>query len=442
MYSLHRSKSKRQLEDERMEFLGAFSKASSFQKSRQELNDDKLDHIEEQLLKKAEILSGFADGNGKMRYLFQTLKFFDKNNVGYISFPDFLDVLQKFNLMNLSREAEELFNRYDADMLGHVDCRDLAHRLYRVPPHNCAVLSAAGKSTVFALRAALASRGWEAGVRYVRKALQLAPLDAEGNASLQEIIEVLFPITENKVCRRDFVSLLCELNDGRVDGKVDLFGFLSVMKSYMELRRKRLVRLIYDRIDTEGRGYISEDDVATHYRPALSVATSSPRRTLPPLAPLQSASSAGAAEAETAQGVLELMRRAQRQQRVVGITWAAFLDFHRCLSMAIDSDADFESTLKQRWSFGYPSRLSSPASVAAELDRDFSLSSMCRGTDFLLSKARPTDPITLLVKVTHSDGRESEVQLRDDLGTHRFHLPSLEKQVSNKGIRDIQFIHW
>ncbi|RYH00246.1 hypothetical protein EON65_49570 [archaeon] len=202
--------------------------------SRQELTSSHMDALEETILSKVEVLSGFADGNGKVRYLFQTLKFYDKNNVGYISFPDFLDVLQKFNLMNLSREAEDLFNRYDADMLGHVDCRDLAHRVYRLSPHNRTALSAAGKSTVFAQRSALAARGWQAGVRYVRQTLQLQSLDTLGFASLQDMVENIGVKTERVVNRRAFVALLLELTGRRDDDKVDLFAYLDALKVSVE----------------------------------------------------------------------------------------------------------------------------------------------------------------------------------------------------------------
>jgi hypothetical protein len=127
------------------------------------------------MLEKAEILSGFSDGNGKVRFFFHTLKSFDRNNVGYISFP-FLDVLLKFNLSGVHREAEELFNRYDQDMIGHVHCRELAQRLYKEPPYDKS-LSAADKSTVFAMRSVLAGRGCLAGVQYYRQAVRLPSLD-------------------------------------------------------------------------------------------------------------------------------------------------------------------------------------------------------------------------------------------------------------------------
>eukprot|EP01031_Cornospumella_fuschlensis_P025238 gene25238-30480_t len=433
MQARYSSKPSLQIYDEAL--LGIKPKALSIKLSRQEQADARVDALEDTILKKAEILSGFADGNGKARYFLQTLKFFDKKNLGYISFPDFLDVLQKFNLMNLSREAEELFNRYDADMLGHVDCRDLAHRLYRVPPHNRVVLSAAGKSTVFALRAALASRGWEAGVRYVRKALQLASLDAEEHASLQEVVEKLCAKTERTVSKRAFIALLLELTRRREDGKVDVGALIDALKSYMELSRKRLIRTVFDKIDTEGRGYISEDDVAAHYR-APSPPSPHHDRFLPSIK--SSVASAGAAEAETAQGALELMRRAQRQQRVAGVTWAAFLDFHRCLSMAIDSDAEFQRRVWDLWggAAGHHAVLTMP-SVGSVASSSLGTLGSPRGI------ARPmTAPVALQVTVKHLNGTETSVQLPDDLSMLRYSTPSLEQQLAKRGVRNIHQITW
>lgn len=213
--------------EEQLDLLAVRPVDASASRSKQELMEEKLDRLEAQMLAKADLLSGFAAEYGKVRKLTQILKFHDKNDSGYTNLTDFADVLNKFNLVGVQREAEEIFNRYDEDMVGNVDCKELAMRLYKVEPY-CA-LSPSAKATLSALRAALLGKHEYTGLRYCRAAMRLESLDVKGCVAVGDLVQHILPRTGHAVSRRDFTALLSEL-DTRPGDRVLLQSYLKLLK--------------------------------------------------------------------------------------------------------------------------------------------------------------------------------------------------------------------
>lgn len=222
----------RKVLDEKLDFLSSVIKtpekdSKENAKPRALLFNEKLDELERKMMEKAEVLSGFASMSGRIRHLFHVFKFYDQNNSGYINYPDFLDVLNKFNLSGYQREAEELFNRYDEDMLGHVDCRELSLRLHKVPPFRA--LSDVGTMALFAIRAELCGGNEFLGFRYYRAVMRLASMDGDGFVTLADMLEHIYPRTSKNLTIKNFVVLLSEL-DTRGDNRVNAISFLRTIK--------------------------------------------------------------------------------------------------------------------------------------------------------------------------------------------------------------------
>lgn len=213
--------------DDKLNLLGVRSTEAGPMplKSASELYNDKLDMLECQMLSKAEILSGFAPEQGRVRHLFHVFRFHDKNNSGYINFPDFLDVLVKFCLFGIQKEAEDLFNRYDEDMIGHIDCREFARMLYRCGPYRSLTVSA--KSVLYAMRAVLAGSYEYTGLRYCRAVMALPAVD--GFVELGDMVERILPLTGAWIHRRAFILLLSEM-DRKRDDMVSAGCFLKKLK--------------------------------------------------------------------------------------------------------------------------------------------------------------------------------------------------------------------
>lgn len=202
----------------------------------------------------------------------------------------------------------------------------------------------------------------------------------------------------------------------------------------MELDRKRLVRAVFDKMDIDNRGYVTEMHIRGFYRcpsPVLKLPAISGRtvQTAPPLR--------GALE--DASEVLDFMYSVDSAMETGRISWSAFLDYYRCISLGLEKTEAFEEFLRSTWFLpGIHSARSSPMSVS-DLDGRKSITS---AGEYLMSKARAVTPITVKVTVTKANGEQEQLDFRDDLGTMRYNLPSMQRSVSRKGVRDIARLSW
>lgn len=258
----------------------------------------------------------------------------------------------------------------------------------------------------------------------------------------------------------------------------------------MELSRKRVVRAVFDRMDSEGRGYVSVRQIKACYRTPLSAhhlpsLPTSPHKMDSPASPTEFSSSVvstiattpSAAPINDALTVLDYMEAHDVQRRAPAgcVTWAAFLDYYRWISLAIESNRAFENFLMSSWllpadvssssTFASPNTappaaarintavrrgsggLGSPSKSSFDKRSPNSVEEMAAMNisspkAFLFSRARATTPVNLRVTVTKSNGEEDEVMLRDDLGTMRYSLPSIEKAVQKQGLQDIAKVTW
>eukprot|EP00981_Chlorochromonas_danica_P005483 scaffold1110_cov182-Ochromonas_danica.AAC.10 len=392
---------------------------------------------------------------------------------------------------------------------------EFAMMLYKVPPYN--VLSPNSQNTLLTIRQALCGSNEYLGLRYYRAVMRLPSLDGEGLVLKADMMEQILPRTGRKVRQVDFAALLdeigslsetrsnannssennfgndlyCDRNSGPENDMVNAKSFLNHLKRNMELSRKRLVRAVFDRMDSEGRGYISARQLKACYRTPLSAhhlpsLSTSPRKLHSPSSPTELSSSSVVSTIATtpspapindALTVLDYMEAHDVQRRAPAgcVTWAAFLDYYRWISLAIEGNRAFESFLMSSWllpaevsssstfappatappavarvntaarrgsgGLGSPSKSSfdkrSPNSV-----EEMSSMNISSPKAFLFSRARATTPVNLRVTVTKSNGEEDEVMLRDDLGTMRYSLPSIEKAVQKQGLQDIAKVTW
>lgn len=191
----------------------------------------------------------------------------------------------------------------------------------------------------------------------------------------------------------------------------------------MSLHRKRLVRAIFDKMDTS-MGYVSHDDVSRHHRPPTACLLS-------PIAQGSAPASPSTHKAEDVHSTLSYMHSVSSMPGCV--TWSAFLDYYRCISLAIADDRAFESFLRSSWFipglFYSPGKLSPSPTAVHELEE----------ADL---RSRPVTPLTLKVTVTSTSGQQEEMEVYDELGAMRYSLPSMQRHVSAKGVRDVAQITW
>jgi Ca2+-binding EF-hand superfamily protein len=131
--------------------------------------EEKVDDLERRLKEKVEIASGFSDAIAQSRLMEQSMKFFDSDRSGLLTFPQFFAALTKFNFVGVQREIESLFNRYDEYATGSIDYKDLAKHLWGMG--RGVKLDAAAKEIVARIRSRIVSLGGADGYHGLVRAI-------------------------------------------------------------------------------------------------------------------------------------------------------------------------------------------------------------------------------------------------------------------------------
>lgn len=189
--------------------------------------EEKLDKLEVLIREKVEVMSGFAAEHAKLRHFVQLLKFYDKNESGYITYSDFYTLMLRFNFVGLTVEIEQLFNRYDVDMNGFVDYRDVAYRLYGIG--NAQKLLPAEAMTMERLRKMIAARSINATIRFCHIGKTSSKISADGFTEHAIALHMLTEESENRLPRKSLSQLL-DHYDCQGNGKVNVFDFLNDFK--------------------------------------------------------------------------------------------------------------------------------------------------------------------------------------------------------------------
>lgn len=90
--------------------------------------DAAMDRLEQLIADHVRDRTGHATDLVNVRALQQQLRFADKTDCGFISAQHFHEFLWRMNVIGatLAREGEMLFNRYDEDYAGSINCHDFA----------------------------------------------------------------------------------------------------------------------------------------------------------------------------------------------------------------------------------------------------------------------------------------------------------------------------
>lgn len=402
-------------------------------KSKGQLLQAKLDRLEALMVEKSEAVSGFsARDSNRVRCLVNLFKFYDKTNTGYIYYNDFKDVMVRFNVVGATRDIEELFNRYDEDMLGFVDYKAMAHDIYNMNVYQKPTPAIA--SLLDEMRCSLAGKGVQGFADFTQAVNQLFLKNADevGTVHIDDAVSMLYSHLSSGrhfsygVDREAFAdALTCySYHDKR---QIDILYFNKVLKGGMELYRKRLVRAIFDKLDADGKGVVSEAAVRSCYR-----------------------GTSGAGTLLTYLRAFHLDRRSPSAD----IAWSAFLDYYRCLSLALDSDSEFEETLRTSWTIPAGAGSNelvvtlSPSSRQA-MTSPVSVHSVSSGSvssqnplSLTVGKGGAVSPVMRRVLVEHLDGTEDVVDLLDDLGTTRYDQLSLKKELQARGVTDVAAVRF
>lgn len=152
-------------------------------------------------------------------------------------------------------------------------------------------------------------------------------LDRNGNGSLDPV--------EFKYAMRDYGLSLSELEitqivkyfDTNNDGKISFEEFLRAIRGELNARRRSLVHLAYKKLDKNGNGLVTIEDIEIAYDPSFHPDFQSGRKT-------------------KREVLLEFMTVWEKRKRDGIVTIEEFEDYYKDISANIDNDEYFELMIR------------------------------------------------------------------------------------------------
>lgn len=158
----------------------------------------------------------------------------------------------------------------------------------------------------------------------------------------------------------------------------------------MSYERKQLVRQAFNLLDTTGDGVVTVDDILQNYdyshHPNVVNGSITPQQATNEML---SCFESGSSDVDGK------------------VTWSEFLDYYKGISISIDDDNYFELMIRNSWH-------------------------MSGGDGF-------TENTTCKrVLVTHSDGSEEIVEVKNDLGLNYRDMNEVKRRLERQGVQDIR----
>ena len=145
--------------------------------------DDAADHLQKLIRERFEIMTNFADLDRQAHELTKIFRKFDVDGSGSLTFDEFEKVLVEIKCNHVRESSRRaLFDRYDDDLNGQVNLRELKDGVFNLNPHPLAKKE--NRKMLETIRAQLAKRGGANGVRSLQRIFRI--LDASGDGELNQ----------------------------------------------------------------------------------------------------------------------------------------------------------------------------------------------------------------------------------------------------------------
>lgn len=158
----------------------------------------------------------------------------------------------------------------------------------------------------------------------------------------------------------------------------------------MSYERKQLVRQAFNLLDSTGDGVVTVEDILQNYDFSYHPNVVN-----------------GSITVQQATNEMLSVFESGSSDVDGRVTWPEFLDYYKGISMSIDDDSYFELMIRNAWHM-------SGGEGAAE-------NSTCKR-----------------VLVTHSDGSEEIIEIKNDLGLNYRDMNEIKRRLERQGVQDIR----
>lgn len=363
----------------------------------------KVDDITARVKQKIEVLSGFKDVGGQVRYCENFFMFFDKSNSGFLNFSQVCIALKKLNFLGCHREIEAWFNYYDDDFTGMMNYSAFANDAYGTSKDARPHFDFSGIAIIEDVREKMVDIGGASGFYELSRLLNLRKCGADGSISRMELADCLqqYGIDSN-ACSDVNMSLLQKAFDPLHNNKVDVAAFLaSLIKGTMSYERKLIVKETFHRFrGAQDMGYVSVGELVSHMIPSYHPEVI-----------------AGLLSEDYARDQFRLSF-SQGEESEGYATFAEYLDYFKGVSLGIGDDHAFDMFMRNVILFAEDA-------TSGAMDQSMALSS---------------SPTLRRLLVTHSDGKQEVVELVDEMGVGRFDVATAKDKVREQGCFDVKSI--
>jgi len=337
-----------------------------------------------------EVKSGFGDPINMERMLAKEFKFFDRDESGSIDFDEFNLVLEHLNCKGSARDVDELFDRYDQDCSGAVSYGEFCQILFgkkKGQKPDDGVDPNKTRSVVKMVKDEITKRGGGNGLRSAR--VLLKRMDKDGNNLLdrEELKNGIKELIGIELEGEDIDRLMVNFDKDR-SGKISVEEFFKGLQGDMKRKRKVIVRQAYDLLDKDGSGEVTVNDIKGAYNCSEHEKVVSGEWT----------------EYDALQEILATYEQGEADGVV---TFQEFLEYYRDLSAGMESDDYFELMVRNAW------HISGGKGQAANTS--------CRR-----------------VLVTHTDGSEEIVEIKNDLGIGPKDTDLMISRLKEQGVKNIK----
>jgi len=224
--------------------------------------DDAADHLQKLIRERFEIMTNFADMDRQAQELTKIFRKFDLDDSGSLTFEEFEKLLVEIKCNHVRESSRHaLFDRYDYDLNGHLNLKELKDGVFNLNPHPLAKKE--NRKMLEHIRAQLAKRGGANGVRSLQRIFKI--LDSSGDGELNQE-EFLIGLKEMGVhIDKADVRIVVDLFDRNKDGKINFTEFLNTVRGKLNAKRLELVREAWTRLDKHGDGEVTMDELLEIY---------------------------------------------------------------------------------------------------------------------------------------------------------------------------------
>mmetsp|Transcript_11151 Transcript_11151/g.11175 ORF Transcript_11151/g.11175 Transcript_11151/m.11175 type:complete len:299 (+) Transcript_11151:78-974(+) len=288
----------------------------------------KLKDFEKRIREKMSVKTGFSGDEVSAKKLKEVFRHYDIDEVGEIDLPKFIAAMAVLNFVGVQREVEALFHFYDSEERGAIDYVELANGIFGL--NTKPIIGKKCREVVDKLKYSIIASVGPSGFHKLEKHFSAMDKNKSHELNRDEILNGFRCLGVGNISLNDIDTIFNSM-DTNDKGVIIYDDLLIYLLTGMSHQRKLSLHNLFNALDTSRTGavFISELLKNCDFRAHPSVIDGT------------------MSEADAREDMISCFHYGGSQDGMV--FWQEFLDYHKCISLAIESDQQFEEYLRHTW---------------------------------------------------------------------------------------------